>query len=109
VLYRKDRVAYSKGVDQLRDYKLDDASPTNRAVAACCNTAMLMRFDDAKHWIPVYRARFAGEAPRLDWRICTKYAPENADIPKDVPSASMYPPGLMWKLLASRIAMLLGN
>jgi hypothetical protein len=64
--------------------------------ATCCNSAMFMRFDDAKHWVPVYRARFNGELPPVQWRICA-------------PGSAMYPPGFMWKLLTSRISMLLGR
>jgi hypothetical protein len=67
---------------------------------------MVMRFDDAKHWVPVYRARFQGDIPPLQWRICTKLKPENAEIPTDIPSSGMYPAGLMWNLLTSRISML---
>jgi hypothetical protein len=54
VSYRKDRIAYTKGSELLKDYKLDPNSKTNRVVASCCNSAMLMRFDDARHWVPVF-------------------------------------------------------
>jgi hypothetical protein len=106
ILYRKDRVKYSKGADLLKGYKIEDTSTTSRVVAACCGSAMVMRFDDAKHWVPVYRARFQDDMPPVQWRICTKFKPENAIIPTDVPSSTMYPAGFMWKLLTSRIAML---
>ncbi len=105
ILYRKDRVKYSKGAENLKGYKLDEQSTTSRVVAVCCNSAMVMRFDDAKHWVPMYRARFQGELPPLQWRICTKFKPENAEIPTDVTSSAMYPAGFMWKLLASRLEM----
>jgi hypothetical protein len=106
ILYRKDRVKYSKGEDLLKGYKIEDTSTTSRVVATCCGSAMVMRFDDAKHWVPVYRARFQDDMPPVQWRICTKFKPENAIIPTDVPSSAMYPAGFMWKLLTSRIAML---
>jgi hypothetical protein len=109
VLYRKDRVDYSKGRELLRDYKLEEKSTTNRVVATCCNSAMVMRFDDGKHWVPMYRARFQGDKPPLEFRICTKFKPQTMDIPMDVPSSEMYPGNFMWKLLSSRIAMLLGG
>ena len=109
VLYRKDRVKYTKGSGLLKDYKLEKKSTTNRVVAACCNSPMVMRFDDAKHWTPMYRARFQADVPALEFRICTKFAPKDADIPADVPSSEMYPGGFMWKLLRSRIAMLFGG
>ncbi len=76
VLYRKDRVKYTKGSGLLKDYKLEKTSTTNRVVAACCNSPMVMRFDDAKHWTPMYRARFQADVPALKFRICTKFAPQ---------------------------------
>lgn len=109
VLYRKDRLNYSKGAELLKGLKIDEKSTTSRVVATCCNSAMVMRFDDFKHWVPMYRARFQGDIPPLQWRICTKFKPANAEIPKDVPSSPMYPPGFMWKLLTSKISMLFGG
>lgn len=107
ILYRKDRVKYSKGAELLEGYKIEEKSTTSRVVATCCSSAMVMRFDDAKHWVPMYRARFQGDMPPLQWRICTKFKPEHAAVATDVPGSAMYPAGFMWKLLTSRIAMLL--
>ena len=109
ILYRKDRITYAKGADLLKGYRIEEGSTTSRVIATCCNAAMVMRFDDAKHWVPVYRARFQSDAPPVQWRICTKFKPEHAEIPTDVPSSAMYPAGFMWKLLASRLSMLLGR
>jgi hypothetical protein len=109
VLYRKDRITYSKGTELLKGLKVDEKSPTSRVVATCCNSAMVMRLGEIMHWVPMYRARFQSETPPLQWRICTKFKPANAEIPKDVPSSPMYPPGLMWKLLTSKISMLFGR
>ena len=106
ILFRKDRIKYSTGAELLNGYKIDENSTTSRVVATCCNSAMVMRFDDAKHWVPMYRARFLGDMPPLQWRICTQFKPENAVLPTDVPSSAMYPAGFMWKLLASRLSML---
>ncbi len=106
ILYRRDRIKYSKGAELLKGYKVEEKSTTSRVVATCCNSAMVMRFDDAKHWVPVYRARFQGDIPPLQWRICTKLRPANAVIPTDIPSSAMYPAGFVWKLLASRLSML---
>ena len=95
VLYRKDRVKYLKGAELLKGYRIDEKSTTSRVVAACCNSAMVMKFDDAKHWVPVYRGRFQGDVPPLQWRICTKFKPGNARIPNDIPSSPTYPAGFM--------------
>jgi hypothetical protein len=109
VLYRKDRINYSKGTELLKGLKVDEKLATSRVVATCCNAAMVMRLGDAMHWVPIYRTRFQGDIPALQWRICTKFKPANAEIPKDVPSSPMYPPGFMWKLLTSKVSMLLGR
>jgi hypothetical protein len=42
-------------------------------------------------------------------RICTKSKPEHVVLPTDVPSYPGYPVGLILKLLASRLAMLIGR
>lgn len=107
VLYRKDRVKCSKGTGLLMNHKIKEKSATNRVVATCCNSAVLMKFDDARHWVPGYRARFQGHAPSLQMRICTKFKPENSSIPNDVPSHSGYPFKFMAKLVAAWIPMLL--
>lgn len=107
VLYRKDRVECSRGAQFLQGYKLNEKSATNRVVATCCNSAMFMNFDDSKHWVPVYRARFQGDVPPLQMRVQTKFKPENSDVPSDVPSYPAWPLKFMAKLVAARIAMLL--
>jgi hypothetical protein len=39
--------------------------------------------------------------------MCTKFRPENGDIPRDVPSYPTYPFKFLAKLLVARIAILL--
>ncbi|HET9450370.1 MAG TPA: hypothetical protein VFO83_05785 [Aggregicoccus sp.] len=107
VLYRTDRVRYSRGAELLRGHKLNAKTATNRVVATCCNSAMVMRFDDSRHWVPVYRARFAGDVPPLQWRIGTKFKPPGVTLPKDVPSSARYPLGFIARLVSSSLAMLL--
>lgn len=109
VLYRKDRVVYTKGSELLKDCRLDQSPNTDRVVASCCNSAVLMRFDDARHWIPTYRARFGPNAPPIQMRICTSLAERPDAIPDDVPSHRSYPPAFIIKLLSSRISMLFGS
>jgi hypothetical protein len=109
ILYRKDRIACSRGAELLKSYKLKDTSATNRVVATCCNSAMFMNFDKGPHWVSAYRSRFQGERPPLQYRICTKSKADGVVLPHDVPSHKSYPPGLMLRLLASRVAMLLGR
>lgn len=105
VLYRTDRIAYSRGAELLKPLKIDETA-TSRVYASCCNSAMVMRFDDARHWVCMYRARFRGDAPALDYRICTTFKPAGVEIPNDVPSSAMYPGGFAMKLLKAKFAML---
>ena len=107
ILYRKDRVKCSRGALLLKSHKISEKSATNRVVATCCNSAMVMKFDDARHWVSMYRARFQGDIPPLEMRICTKFKPANGDVPRDVPSYPTFPLKFLAKLLAARIAMLL--
>ena len=106
ILYRKDRVKCSKGALHLKSHKIREDSATNRVIATCCNSAMILNFDDGKHWVDVYRSRFKGDLPPLQMRICTKFKPANSAVPSDVPGYSTYPFKFLARLLASRIAML---
>ena len=108
ILYRKDRFACVKGAELLKRHKLKETSITNRVVATCCNSAVFMNFDRGPHWVSAYRARFRGELPPLQARICTKFKAEGVVLPDDAPSYRGYPPGLLVKLLASRVAMAFG-
>jgi len=105
MLYRKDRFECSKGAELLKPHKLKDASPTNRVVATCCNSAMFVNFDRGPHWVSAYRARFHGDLPPVQARICTKFKPDGIVRSDDVPSYRNYPPSFIVKLLVSRIAM----
>jgi hypothetical protein len=75
-------------------------------VATCCNAAVILTFDDSKHWVNLYRARVIGIAPPVRMQICTGH--RQARTPDTVPAYSGYPLRLLAKLLAARIAMLLG-
>jgi hypothetical protein len=90
----------------LDTFTLAQSPKTERVVATCCKTAMLMRFDDARHWVAIYRARFGPNAPAIEMRICTRFLPDGAVLPDDVPAYRDYAPALMLKLLSSRLAML---
>ena len=107
LLYRKDRVKCSRGAPLLKGYKIREKSASNRVVATCCNSAMLLGFEDSRHWVSMYRARFQGDIPPVQMRICTKFKPGNSNVPSDAPSYPTFPLKFMAKLVASRIAMLL--
>jgi hypothetical protein len=105
-VYRKDRVQNIEGADLLKSLKLKPASPTNRVIASCCNTAMFLNFDDSKHWVDIYRERLGASAPPLEMRVCTKFAPEGTAISADVPAYTGYPFPLVTKLIGAKLAML---
>ena len=109
ILYRKDRVKCRAGAELLSGDKIRADSATSRVVVRCCNSAMVMEFADARHWVSIYRARFCGEVPPVQLRICTKWRPQGCEVPRDAPSHPGFPLGFLAKLLASRIAMLLGR
>ena len=108
VMFRKDRLRCVEGAERLVPVKLDPKSPTSRHVASCCNSAMYLGFDDAKHWVDVYRNRVVGEPPPVQARICTRFRAAGADLPGDAPAHPGYPPSFIPKLLGSRLAMLFG-
>jgi hypothetical protein len=104
--WRDDRFACVEGAGLLVGYKLSDAAPTQRFVASCCNSAMFLKFAPG-HWTSSYRARFDGTPPPIEMR--TKTARRHSDLPllQDAPAYRGFPPRLIWRLLASRIAMAL--
>lgn len=106
VLYRKDRVRCIKGAELLTRRKLREASATNRAVASCCNSAVLLDFDDSKHWVDLYHARIMAKAPPVEMRVQTSFVREGVVLPKDKPVYPGYPARFILKLLAARLAML---
>ena len=108
VMVRKGRMTCVHGAERLQPLKLKPGSPTSRYVAACCNSAMYLGFDDAKHWVDIFRNRIAGEPPRIEARVCTRFRPAGDALPGDAPAYPGYPPGLIPKLVGSRIAMLFG-
>ncbi len=107
-VYRKDRVQCLAGEGYLRGFKLREQSATNRVMASCCNTPMLLNFDDAKHWVSVCRPRFNGSQAPLEMRVCTGAASQHDDR-SGLPSYSGYPLRFIGRLLAARIAMLFGR
>ncbi len=106
LVYRKDRVRCIKGSELLKRLKIRENSATNRVIATCCNSAMILNFDDSKHWVDVYRSRCQGDNPPVQMRICTKFKSDGHLIPGDVPSYRGYPLKFVVKLIFARIAML---
>lgn len=105
VLYRKDRIVCVNGEDRLLPMSLNPGSATKRLVAGCCNSAMMMAFDDSRHWVPVYRQRFDGVAPPIEMRICTGEARSADAASNGIPSFKGYPARMMLRLVGARLAM----
>jgi hypothetical protein len=106
VVYRKDRVRCAAGSELLKGFKLRDTSPTNRVIASCCNSPMLLDFDDGKHWVDVYRNRVEGTPPPIELRVCTRFRQAGGELPSDVPSFPGYPLRFIAKLIGAKVAML---
>jgi hypothetical protein len=66
---------------------------------------MILNFDDAKHWVDVYRARATGNTPEPGARVCTRFAASELSA-AGPPRYAGYPPRFLLKLLRARISML---
>lgn len=108
VLYRKDRVTCVRGAELLQGHKLKPESRTVRDVAACCNSAIVMRFEDSRFWVSMYRVPFSAPPP-VQMRIATRFKPASASIPSDAPRYSGFPLTFVGTLLRAWIPMLLGR
>ncbi len=81
LLVRRDRARVLKGAELLREHKLRPGSRTRRVTASCCNTPMYVDVSVA-HWVTAYRDRFGPDAPPVEMRVMTKFAPPSS-IPDD--------------------------
>ncbi len=108
VLFRKDRVACLRGSQLVVEHRLDGESFTKRVIASCCNSAMFLDFEKG-HWLSLYRDRFEGHAPPVQMRVQTKYKPEKAFLPDDIPSYPGFPFKFIAKLVLAKIAMTIGR
>ncbi len=108
LIYRDDRFACIAGEDALEGVKLAPDAPTTRYVAACCNSGMYLKHAPG-WWTSVYRARAGADAPPVAFRNKTASLPEGAVVPDDIPSYRGFPPQLILRLLAARLAMMLGR
>ena len=50
MVFRRDRIACTQGVDRLQAVRLSDTSKTRRMIAGCCTTPMYLAFDDKRPW-----------------------------------------------------------
>ena len=105
VLYRKDRVRFTRGGDLLREFRLKPDSPTRRVVATCCNTPAFLEFKGG-HWLSVYGLLWPeGTMPPVQMRTMTSDLPDPSVLPGDVPNLRKQSGSFFAKLLGAWIAM----
>jgi hypothetical protein len=110
ILYRKDRARVTKGAELLKPLKLKVGSGTNRVIATCCNSLVMLNFDGANHWVDFYRNRIvAGPVPPVQMLVCTKTAPAPERLPKSVPNYPTHSLRFIGKLLRAKLAMVFGR
>lgn len=105
LIYRDDRFRCEAGADALEGVKLSDDAPTTRYVASCCNSGMYLKHGPG-WWTSVYRSRVADDPPPLKLRNKTAGLPPGVTLPKDIPNYPGFPPQLILRLLAARLAMM---
>lgn len=105
VLYRKDRVHFTRGLELLREHRLTPTSPTRRVVASCCHTPVFLEFQRG-HWLSVYSLLWPdNQRPQIEMRTMVSDRTDAAALPNDVPNARHQTLGFMAKLLGAWVAM----
>ncbi len=98
VMWRKDRVAVSRGALTLREHKLTEKG-SRRAVATCCNAPVYLEFPGG-HWLSLYAARF-DPPPPVQMRTMLMDAPPGS-VPDDgIPGARRQSARFMLSLLGA--------
>jgi hypothetical protein len=106
MLFRRDRIACTRGADRLEAMRLTDATKTRRMIAGCCATPMYITFDDKRPWVSAFRASFGADAPPVKMRICTRFRRSEEKAEDGLPSHPGYPPAMIVRLLAAWPLML---
>ena len=106
MLFRRDRIACTRGAERLTTMKLTAASKTRRMIAGCCTTPMYVGFDDKKPWVSAFRASFGADAPPVEMRICTRFGRSDDKANDGLPSHPGYPPAMIVRILAAWPPML---
>jgi hypothetical protein len=100
MVFRRDRIACTRGKDQLQAMKLTATSKTRRMIASCCSTPMYVAFDDKRPWVSAFRSPFGAEAPPVEMRICTRFKRSEEQAEDGVPNHPGYPAAMVVRLLA---------
>lgn len=104
-LYRKDRIGFPDGTDNLKAYRLTEQSPTRRVVTTCCNSPIFLEFQSG-HWLSLYANLWPLERrPAIAIRTMTSDLPENHLLDDALPAGKAVTAGFYWKLLTAWVAM----
>jgi hypothetical protein len=105
VLYRKDRVRFTRGSELLREYRLSPKATTRRVLASCCNTPVFLELERG-HWLSIYSRLWPENSrPAIELRTMVSDLADASALPNDVPNAKHQSLGFMAKLLGAWIAM----
>jgi hypothetical protein len=105
VLYRKDRIHFTKGTELLKEYRLTPESITRRICAICCNTPIGLDFTKG-HWLSLYSCLWSAHTvPPIQMRTMTSDALEKTILSDDVPNHKRYAFSFFAKLLSAWVAM----
>src|SRR3984885_3251109 len=69
MLFRRDRIACTRGAENLQAMRLTAASKTRRMIAGGCNRRTYVPFDEKRPWVAGFRASFLADAPPVEMRI----------------------------------------
>ena len=78
VLYRKDRIRFLEGTEQLKEFRLAPGAKSRRVVATCCDTPVFLEFQNGR-WLSLYGCLWP--MARCRRSIC---GPMTSDLPDDV-------------------------
>jgi hypothetical protein len=105
VLYRKDRIHFTKGTELLKEYRLTAESPTRRIVAICCNTPIALDFTKG-HWLSFYSCLWSAHTlPPVQMRTMTSDALEGTIFSDNVPNRKRHASLFFAKLMSTWIAI----
>ena len=106
MVFRRDRIACTRGADRLQAMRLTALTKTRRMIASCCSTPMYVAFDDKRPWVSALRAPFGPDAPPVEMRICTRFKRSEEKTDDGLPSHPGYPASMMVRILAVLPSML---
>ncbi|SEV97959.1 hypothetical protein SAMN04488515_0493 [Cognatiyoonia koreensis] len=105
VMYRKDRVQFVSGIENLASFRLAPESSSERVIATCCNTPVYLEFKHG-HWLSLYGTLWPeGAIPPPEMRTMASDLPEGAHLPGDIPNSKKQSLGFFAKLFGAWVAM----